>query len=98
MKFTIVLLISIIITNMDTFNQEDMENEGIEHNSEKRFVSNLISKSLSSSKWLVCQIFSVVKTLLQTKNLQQKFLIAEVVIVQNFVAENWERFWDNSPN
>ena len=99
MKFTILLLISIVITSMDATNQEDVEKEGIEHNSEKRFVSNLISKRLLISKCQVCQIFSAVKTWvqIQTKKLQQKILIAEVVFVQNFVAENWERFWGNSP-
>ena len=62
MKFTILILISIILTSVDATNHEDVEKEGIEQNSEKRFVSNLISKSLLSSKWQVCQIFSVVKT------------------------------------
>ena len=93
MKFSILLLISIILASMDATNLEVMKKEGIQQNTEKRCVSNLCILLFFSNNllWFV-KSFQQSKLYFKQRNYNRNFCTKKSLSSKNSSKEIGQNF------
>ena len=92
MKFSILLLISIILTSVYATNQEVMEKEGIQQNTEKRCVSNLCILLFSNNLLWFVKSFQQSKLYFKQRNYNRNFCTKKSLSSKNSSKEIGQNF------